>query len=82
METKSIQTHQGPWDESTRANEALLFMEKYVAKVDSGDLSTPYREWFASDALFYDADDTIYKGGEDVWSFMKKLFGVAQTIQA
>jgi hypothetical protein len=80
METSSIQIHHGSWDAATRTNEALRFLEKYVAMVDSRNLSKPYLEWFTPDAAFQDADGTIYEGGAAVWDFMGKLFGVADTV--
>jgi hypothetical protein len=81
MKSRSLQVHHGSWDDDTRSNEALRFLEKYTKKVDSGDLSTASHDWYAPSNRFYDADGTTYDGGDAVWSFMKRLFGIAKTIK-
>jgi hypothetical protein len=81
MEIKSSYIHQGPWDNATRAVPVFAFMEKYIAKVESGDLSTSFEEWYAIDALFHDTDGTIYDGGEAIWNFMKRQFGVFSSMK-
>jgi hypothetical protein len=59
----------------------LRFLEKYTNKVDGGDLSTASHDWYAPRNRFYDADGTKYDGGEAVWDFMKRLFGIADAIK-
>lgn len=81
MEAKSFQLHRGPWDDATRSNEALRFLEKYTNKVDGGDLSTASHDWYAPSSRFHDADGTIYEGGDAVWNFMRRLFGIADKIK-
>jgi hypothetical protein len=81
MESKPFQVHYGSWDDATRSNEALRFLEKYTKKVDGGDLSTASHDWYAPSNRFYDADGTTYEGGDAVWSFMGRLFGIADAIR-
>jgi hypothetical protein len=81
METESCTIHRGAWDSSTRKNELFRFIEKYATKVDSGDLSTPFHEWYAPSSQFHDTDGTVYVGGEAIWNFMKRQFGAFASIK-
>ncbi|KAF2100679.1 hypothetical protein NA57DRAFT_54755 [Rhizodiscina lignyota] len=67
---------------SSRALPASVsFMAKYIAKVDSGDLSCRYDEWYAPKAKFYNADGKVYNGGEEIWDWMRDLFGPFEKVQ-
>lgn len=66
--------HYGTWDMSTRDEPVLCFMEKYVVKVESLDLSGPFHAWYAPSCNFYNTDGVVYKGGDEVWTWMQTLF--------
>ncbi len=73
-------THRGGWDESTRAIPALAFIEKYVSVVDSVQFSGPSHRWYAPSSTFYNGDGVAYRGGDQVWDWMKGLFGPFSTV--
>lgn len=67
-------THQGPWNDSTREIPALYFIEQYSNKIDALEISGPFHNWYAPNSNFYDTDGTVYRGGENIWNWMKNLF--------
>jgi hypothetical protein len=74
MSTQTYTLHTGPLPTSL-PSPALQFISLYVAKVESLDLSGPYHNWYSPTCVFYNADGTIYSGGEAIWSWMHQLFG-------
>lgn len=68
-------THKGAWDYSTRQIPALCFIEKYSDKVDSLEIAGPFHHWYAQSCNFYNANGVVYRGGDNIWNWMKELFG-------
>src|ERR1700760_4241062 len=81
MEAVICQINQGGFNDATRKVPALAFIEKYVHKVNSLDLSSPFQEWFTTDCKFQDTDGAVTYGGEAIWSFMKRQFGQFVSIE-
>lgn len=75
-----VSTHQGPWNESTRANPSLAFLEAYTNNVKSCDFTGAHHGWYAQSAKFYNTDSKIYDSGDAIWEWMKSLFGPFESI--
>jgi hypothetical protein len=74
--------HRGGFVKSlTEDTPELAFIEKYVAKVDSLDLSSPFHDWYSPDCKFYNTNGTLYEGGENVWMWMRGLFGAFTAVK-
>lgn len=73
MTTTSF-SHYGTWNSSTRAIPSLRFLEAYSQRVDAIEITGPFSAWYAQDAKFYNADGTIYNGGNQIWLWMDDLF--------
>lgn len=71
----TIYTHTGPWSPDTRSSPTLAFLEKYTKMILSGDLSDPFHTWYAPSSVFHNTDGVDYVGGEEIWEWIKKLFG-------
>lgn len=54
--------------------QAVSFVLRYLATVDSLDLSEPFDEWYAKTATYQNADGRVYKGGETIWNWLRELF--------
>ncbi|KAH8703932.1 hypothetical protein BGW36DRAFT_370245 [Talaromyces proteolyticus] len=68
-------THIGTYDASTRDIPALAFVEKYSDKIDSLEISGPFHDWYAPSCTFFNTNGTVYHGGDEIWTWMKSLFG-------
>jgi hypothetical protein len=67
--------HTGPWNEISRQDRGLHFVESYATEITS-DLTLPYSstKFFSPSCTFYDATDVTYKGAGDIKSWMQRLF--------
>lgn len=59
----------------------LSFLGRYNDKVDSLDLSGSYHDYYAPSCKFYNTNGAVYDGGEAIWTWMKGLFGVFDTVR-
>ncbi|KAJ5453715.1 uncharacterized protein N7458_004671 [Penicillium daleae] len=67
--------HNGPWNETSRQDRGLRFVESYATEITS-DLTLPYSptKYFSPSCTFYDATDVTYNGADDIKSWMQRLF--------
>jgi hypothetical protein len=75
MSNQSCITFIGPIDSQTYSSPTLTFIQQYVSKVDSLDLSGPFHAWYSPSAQFYNADGVRYHGGAAIWEWMQDLSG-------
>ncbi|KAH8649563.1 hypothetical protein BGZ61DRAFT_487946 [Ilyonectria robusta] len=80
-ESTTCLTHYGVYDASTRAIPALSFIEKYSNKVDSLEISGPFHSWYAPSCNFYNANGVVLRSGDEIWTWMKSLFGPFDAVQ-
>lgn len=67
-------THSGPFNSKSRENPALNFVEKYIARIDSCDISqTPFSSFYSSTALFRDTNGDVHIGGEQIWNYLTRF---------
>jgi hypothetical protein len=81
MSTQACITFIGPLNSIANQSETLAFISKYAARVDSGDLSGPFHDWYAPSAQFYNADGVQKYGGAAIWDWMRALFGQFERIE-
>lgn len=55
--------------------QAITFILRYLATVDSLNLSGPFDEWYSQSATYQNADGKVYTGGETIWLWLRELFG-------
>lgn len=79
--TSSLVHHGGFVKSLTDEVPALAFLQKYVTKVDSLDLSSPFYDWYSPSAKFYNTNGTVYDGGENIWMWMRDLFGAFSAVK-
>lgn len=61
--TQPAFVHHGDWDDHTRSNPAMKWMEQYtIAYETSGVRDRPYTEWNTEDNTFIASDGTVSKG--------------------
>lgn len=75
MPSSTLSTYNGSWNAETRAVPALAFIEQYARTVDSLNLTAVFSDWYAPSSIFYNSDGVIYRGGDEIWTWMKSLFG-------
>lgn len=74
MASRTLFTYQGSWNADTRTVPALAFVEKYALTVDALDLTAPFSDWYAPNSVFHNSDGITYRGGGEIWTWMKSLF--------
>jgi hypothetical protein len=71
----SIFTHHGPWNDHSRQSPTLRFIEKYINRIDSLDLSsTPSSAFYSPFAELHDTNGDVYTSGPHIWGCLKRLF--------
>lgn len=73
-------THYGIWDQSSRQVPVLSFIEKYSTQVDSLAITGPFHHWYAPSCNFYNTNGVVYRGGDNIWNWMKDLFGQFKSV--
>jgi hypothetical protein len=67
--------HHGPFNETSRANPTLNFIEKYACTIDSLDLSsTPPSSFFSPFAVYHDTKGDVHISAPQIWSYMARQF--------
>jgi hypothetical protein len=67
--------HDGDWDEHTRSNKFLNYIETYVLEVGL-DTTLPYpnTKWYSPHAVFRDTTNVTYTGADAIKTWMLQLF--------
>jgi hypothetical protein len=71
----TIFRHTGDFDDHTRENRALRFIEGYVRNISSDiTLSYPDTKWYSPNCIFFDTTNVTYTGAKAIKTWMLKLF--------
>lgn len=66
-----VATHLGNYDESSDSHPILHFYARYADRVARLELNTPFTDWFADGAIFYNTSGLTIRGGHNIWQWMK-----------
>ncbi|KAF4633663.1 hypothetical protein G7Y89_g4453 [Cudoniella acicularis] len=68
-------SHHGPWDERSRQNPALNFIEKYQNIVDSLAFNfVSSTDFFAPFAIYHDTKGSVHVTGAHIWNWLSQQF--------
>jgi hypothetical protein len=69
------------WENDGPSTPTQRFFKQYVAAVDSKgyDVGSGLK-FYSPDVTFHNQNNAVYHGGEEMWAWMKKLFGVFERI--
>ncbi|KAK6207704.1 hypothetical protein QIS74_12785 [Colletotrichum tabaci] len=69
------------WEKDGPTTPAQRFFQQYVNAVDSRGYDTGSGlKFYSSDVTFHNQNNAVYHGGDQMWVWMKKLFGVFERI--
>lgn len=75
MTTATITRHNGTFNQLSRQNRALSFIEAYVSNIASDlTLSYPDTKWYSPTCHFFDTTNTTYIGAKAIKTWMLELF--------
>jgi hypothetical protein len=67
--------HHGSWEESTRKNRALKYLEDYVKEVTADfSLNYPNTKYYSTNAVFHDNAVVFYRA-DGIKAMMRRVFG-------
>jgi hypothetical protein len=70
------------WTANGPTTPTQRFFQSYVSTVDSkGYNSGSGLEFYSPTVTFHNQNGAVYHGGEEMWAWMKKLFGVFERIR-
>ena len=73
--TATIFRHKGDFDEDTRKNRALRFIEAYAHNIASDlTLTYPDEKWYSPNCVFFDTTNITYIGAKAIKTWMLELF--------
>jgi hypothetical protein len=70
------------WEQDGPSTPSQRFFKEYVETVDSKgyDIGSGLK-YYSPDVTFHNQNNAVYHGGEEMWAWMKKLFGVFERIR-
>ncbi|KAF4458695.1 hypothetical protein FALBO_14566 [Fusarium albosuccineum] len=69
------------WERDGPTTPTQRFFKQYVDAVDSrGYDSGSGLKFYSEDVIFHNQNNAVYHGGDEMWAWMKKLFGVFERI--
>ncbi|KAH6695695.1 hypothetical protein F5X68DRAFT_227665 [Plectosphaerella plurivora] len=69
------------WEKDGPTTPVQRFFKEYVDAVDSrGYDSGSGLKFYSKDVTFHNQNNAVYHGGDEMWAWMKKLFGVFERI--
>jgi len=70
------------WENDGPSTPTQRFLKQYVSTVDSKgyDVGSGLK-FYSEDVTFHNQNNAVYHGGEEMWAWMKKLFGVFERIR-
>lgn len=69
------------WEMDGPSTPTQRFFKQYVDAVDSrGYDSGSGLKFYSEDVVFHNQNNAVYHGGDEMWAWMKKLFGVFERI--
>lgn len=69
------------WEKNGPQTPTQKFFKQYVAAVDSRGYNVGSGlKFYSKDVIFHNQNNAEYHGGEEMWAWMKKLFGVFERI--
>ncbi|KAF5603996.1 hypothetical protein FPCIR_1057 [Fusarium pseudocircinatum] len=70
------------WEKDGPQSPTQKFFKQYVNAVDSrGYDSGSGLKFYSKDVIFHNQNNAVYRGGDEMWAWMKKLFNVFERIQ-
>lgn len=70
------------WTANGPTTPAQRFFHQYVSAVDSKDYNTGSGlKFYSPTVTFHNQNGAVYHGGDEMWAWMKNLFGVFSKIQ-
>jgi hypothetical protein len=70
------------WEKDGPSTPTQRFFKQYVEAVDSKGYNIGSGlKFYSPDVAFHNQNNAVYHGGEEMWAWMKKLFGVFEQIR-
>jgi hypothetical protein len=70
------------WEKDGPSTPTQRFFKQYVEAVDSKGYNIGSGlKFYSPDVTFHNQNNAVYHGGEEMWAWMKKLFGVFEQIR-
>ncbi|KAG9234329.1 hypothetical protein BJ875DRAFT_17877 [Amylocarpus encephaloides] len=74
--------HHGPWDERSRSNPTLNFIEKYQTVIDSLRLhDVPFGNFFSSFSTYHDTKGSVHFTGPQIWYWLQQQFSPFERVR-
>ena len=70
------------WEKYGPSTPIQRFLQRYVATIDSKGYNVGSGlKFYSEDVTFHNQNNAVYHGGEEMWTWMKKLFSVFERIR-
>ena len=70
------------WEKDGPSTPIQRFLQTYVATIDSKGYNVGSGlKFYSEDVTFHNQNNAVYHGGEEMWTWMKKLFSVFERIR-